>query len=153
MSDGRRRGMLRPLPSACTLGSGYKLPNYNVHEDSTWLFAARVEEMPFTDVKIMYCRFGKTAGVSVVRKTHRMCVLMTHAVGTEMARGPNLKLLLYCSVFAGEVKQASVKVSGLVLAHASFALPRLADAQHTATQHTAMNRSTQRSAGPFVILC
>lgn len=68
MSDVRRRGMLRPPPSACTLGSCYKLPNYKVHEDSTWLFATRVEKMPFADVKIMYYTFGKTAGVSVIQK-------------------------------------------------------------------------------------
>lgn len=79
---------------------------------------------------------------------------MTHAVGTEMARGPILRPSLYFPVFAGEVKQGTVKVSGLVSAHASFALWALADVQQTAaTQHTGMKRVVPRSAGPLGILC
>lgn len=78
---------------------------------------------------------------------------MTHAVGTEMARGPILRPSLYFPVFAGEVKQGTVKVSGLVSAHASFALRALADVQQTTTQHTGMKRVVPRSAGPLGILC
>lgn len=68
--------------------------------------------MPLADVKIMYYTFGKTAGVSVIQKAHRMCVRMTHAVGTEMARWPILRPSLYFSVLAGEVKQGTLKESG-----------------------------------------
>lgn len=79
---------------------------------------------------------------------------MTHAVGTEMAHGPILRPSLYFSLFTGEVKQGAVKVSGLVLAHASFALRVLAGVQRiNTTQHnTGMKRAAPRSAGPPGVL-
>lgn len=55
----------------------------------------------------------------------------------------------YFSVFAGEVKQGTVKVSGLVLADASFALRTLTGVQNPATQHTGMKCFVLRSAGPL----
>lgn len=47
---------------------------------------------------------------SLKKKSHRICVLMTHGVGTKMARWPILRRCLNFSAFAGEVKQGSIKV-------------------------------------------
>lgn len=95
VSDVRRRGMLRPPPSACTLGSCCKLPNYKVHGDSTWLFTTRGEKMPFADVKIMYQQGSPSF------KKH---------IGCEFSWLMLQELKWHAgqfSVFAGEVKQGN----------------------------------------------
>lgn len=99
-----------PLRS-CSLGSCNDVPNLQ----SLWLKTPgrpqhRVYKMTFTDVgPCITCLDGQQGSPSF-NNTSDMEVLMTHARGIKIAHGPNLKLLVYFSVIAGDVEQ---RASGL----------------------------------------